>query len=289
MAEQVYWRGLFNRWQRGLGAHINIQHYAQALDEARHAAALETGLDPAEIDARGWAIRPRYERIDFRRELSPGDGIAISGRLTGGPDGQAVLNGAGHIAPADTLIFRFETAFGPVGRDSRKPADWPSRPAGKADPLRALRPIAEPLMPDTPPANAWTTWQGTVEVRDCDIHGLQSGRGLFDIITRGLWAVHIRLGRHRDRMAERGAAGGVTALQVRHGRPARMGDLLEIRTSLLGIGSNSVRMGHLIRDVTDGAAVAQVEYVNTFFERQTGRKTPPEADYLERLMDMRLG
>ncbi|WP_416899024.1 MAG: acyl-CoA thioesterase [Minwuia sp.] len=288
MAEQVYWRGTFNRWQLGLGAHINVQHYAQALDEARHAAALELGLGPLELAAKGLAIRPVRDRLDFRKELAPGDSAWLKGQLSGDGNGRAVLNGSGHLAPSETLTSRFETVFGPVRIDSREAVDWPAPPPGRPDPLRAMREIAEPLMPATPPANAWTTWQGTVEVRDCDITGLQSARGLFDIFTRGLWAVHIRLGRHRDHMAERGTAGGVTALQIRHGRPARMGDLLEIRTALLGVGSNSVRMGHLIRDVTDGAAVAQIEYVNTFIDRKTGRKTPPEPDYLEGLMDMRL-
>lgn len=288
MTDRVWWRGIFNAWQEGLGGHINIQHYAQALDDARHMAAGKLGLDGPALVARGLTIRPLRERIDFRKELTPGDAAVIEGELSGGPDGLAILNGAATIQPAGTLTMRFETGFRPVAIESRAAADWPEAARGGPDPLRALRPIADPLMPERAPSNAWLTWQGTVEVRDCDHNGLMTPRAVYDLITRGLWAVHIRLGRHRDAMKKAGAAGAVTAIQVRYGRPARMGDLLAVHTSLLGAGSNSLRMGHLIADAVSGETVAQVEYVNTFFSRRTGRKTPPEPDYLEALLPARL-
>jgi len=288
MTEPVWWRGVFNTWQEGLGGHINIQHHANSLDSARHLAAEKLGLDGQTLLDRGQAIFPLRDRIDFRRELTPGDAAVIEGLLTGDRDGSAMLNGSALIQPSSTLTMRFETTFRPVDISSREPRDWPEAARGGPDPLRALRPVADPLMPSRAPSNAWLTWRGTVEVRDCDHSGLMTCRAIYDLITRALWAVHIRLGRHRDTMRKTGAAGAVTAIQVRYGRPARMGDLLEVRTSLLGAGSNSLRMGHLIANAVSGEAVAQVEYVNTFFSRTTGRKTPPEADYLEALLPTRL-
>jgi len=286
--EPVFWRGAFNEWHIGLGGHINVKHYAQALDDARAMAALRQGDGPAEMRERRQCLRPLVDRIDFRKELAPGDAARIHGLTARDESGEAALNGSMLSEPDGELIMRFHTTFGTIDPATGEVVTWEKKPANRMDPLRAMRPIPEPAMPGTPPANAWVTWTGTVEVGDSDHHGLISSRGVYDIITRGLWAVHIRLGRHRDGLKQSGGAGGVTAIRVRHGRPARMGDLLECRSSLLGVGTNSLRMGHLIRNPVTGAPVAQVEYVNTFFSRVTGRKEPPDPAYLDGIMDIRL-
>lgn len=287
--EQVFWRGVFNEWHVGLGGHINIKHYAQALDDARCIAALRLGDGPDELKDRGLCMRPVMERMDFRKELAPGDAVRIHAVPGRDETGTAALNGSMKSEPDGTLIMRFQTSFCPLDPLTGDRVLWDKLPSQGIDPLRALRPIPDPAMPARPPSNAWTTWQGTVEVGDSDHHGLMSPRAIYDIITRGLWAVHIRLGRHRDTLKKTGGAGGVTAIQVRHGKTARMGDLLEARTSLLGLSANSLRMGHLIRNQVTGAPVAQVEYVNTFFNRTTGRKQPPDSTYLNAIMDIRLG
>lgn len=286
--EPVFWRGPFNEWHIGLGGHINVKHYAQALDDARAMAALKQGDGPAELRERGFCTRPITDRIDFRKELAPGDAARIQGVTGRDQTGATALNGSMLAEPDGTLIMRYQTTFGLFDPASGDPVIWANAPSRKIDPLRALRPIPEPSMPARPPGNAWVTWTGTVEVGDSDHHGLISPRAIYDIITRGLWAVHIRLGRHRDGLKKTGGAGGVTALRVRYGKPARMGDLLECRTSLLGVGTNSLRMGHLIHNPVSGSTVAQVEYVNTFFSRVSGKKEPPGPDYLDGIMDIRL-
>lgn len=287
-AEPVFWRGVFNEWHVGLGGHINIKHHAQALDDARAVAALKQGDGPAELRESGLCVRPIVDRIDFRKELAPGDAARIHGVLGQSESGEAALNGSMLAEPDGQLVMRFQTTFTLADPATGEMKKWQRAPSQKIEQLRALRPIPDPPMPPSTPVNAWTTWTGTVEVGDCDHHGLISARGVYDIITRGLWAVHIRLGRHRDGLKETGGAGGITAIRVQHGRPARMGDLLECRTSLLGFSTNSLRMGHLIRNAVSGEAVAQVEYVNTFFSRVTGRKQPPDEAYLKGIMDILL-
>ncbi len=287
-SEAILWRGVFNQWHIGLGGHINVQHYAQAIDEVRRSAALAHGLGPKELQAQGQTLRPVPDRLDFRKELVPGDAAEISAVSGRGGDNLFDLNGAMKTRPEGKTSMRFQTAFAPFDLETRQMCDWASLPDGTIDPLRAMRPMMDPWMPATRPARSRLTWQGTVETRDCDEFGLQSPRAIFDIITRGLWAVQIANGRHRDAMSAKGAAGGVTALQARYGRPARMGDLLQVHTATLGLGSTSVRLGHLITDAVDGAIVARVEYVTAFFGRRTGRKSAPDADYVEALLAMSL-
>jgi acyl-CoA thioesterase FadM len=284
-ADRIYWRGVFNQWQRGLGGHINIQHYAQALDEARLAAAADLGAPPRLLGKRGLLLQPVSDRIDFRSERAPGDAVSLSGRTGSADHGAAALNGAMRNEPDGRTVIRFDTRFRLESEDGEKAA-WPSPPRSPIEPERALRPMMEPLTPETAAEDASLTWRGTVEVRDCNLWQRLSARGLYDIVTRALWAVNIRLGRHRDSMADGGVSGAVTALQVRYGAPARMGDLLEARTFFLGAGSTSVRLGHLIRNEITGQTVARVEYVTAFFDRTSGEGRGPDSAYLNGLNDL---
>lgn len=277
----VYWRGVFNQWQRGLGGHVNIQHHANAIEEARRAHAFALGHDPIELRAKGLAVRPLKERIDFRRELAPGDAAFIEGAGGQDNDGETMLAGRMLRPHDDAPVMRFETSWAIHDVERRVRADGAGQDLPPfADDAR-LPPIPEPWTPKRLPENALLAWRGTVEVRDCDEHELQSPRAIFDIVTRALWAVQIPLGGHRRAMGERAAAGAMTAVQVRHGRPARMGDLLAVRVATLGFGETSVRFGQIIADETDGEVVARVEYVMSFFDRASGRRSPPDAAAME--------
>ncbi|PJK30773.1 acyl-CoA thioesterase [Minwuia thermotolerans] len=279
--DAVYWRGVFNQWQRGLGGHVNIQHYANAIEEARRAHAFELGHDPIEMRAKGLAVRPLKERIDFRRELAPGDAAFIEGAGGLDIDGETTLAGRMLRPHDDAPVMRFETSWAIHDVDRRVSVDGTTPDLPPVEAEARLRPIPEPWTPAHPPEHALLAWRGTVEVRDCDEHELQSPRAIFDIVTRALWAVQVPLGGHRREMGQRGAAGAMTAVQVRHGRPARMGDLLSVRVATLGFGETSVRFGQIIADETDGEIVARVEYVMSFFDRASGRRSPPDAAAME--------
>ncbi len=286
--EPVFWRGPFNEWHIGLGGHINVKHYAQALDDARAMAALKQGDGPAELRERGFCTRPITDRIDFRKELAPGDAARIQGVTGRDQTGATALNGSMLAEPDGTLIMRYQTTFGLFDPASGDPVIWANAPSRKIDPLRALRPIPEPSMPARPPGNAWVTWTGTVEVGDSDHHGLISPRAIYDIITRGLWAVHIRLGRHRDGLKKTGGAErrnraeGAVRQAGTHGRPAGMPNVV--------IGGGHKLLAHGPSDPQSGVRFnsGAGRVCEHFLQPRVGKKEPPGPDYLDGIMDIRL-
>ncbi len=274
------WRGLFNQWQSGLAGHVNIQHTAQAIDEARQAWLLQAGINPFEARRDGVAFGARRLRIDFRREMTPGDAGYIVGQVATTADGHGLLSGQLRRSHDGVLVTCFETgidrfdvasgAFGdPVTMQGAEPVA----------PLRAMPDVAAPPVRD--PAMR-QSWLGTVEVRDGDPSGRMTPRALFDVATRGLWATQIGAGLTRDLLAAEHIGSGVTALQVTQFHVPALGDLLTAHTGLAGFGHRSCSFRHLIHDVGNDRPVAVVDYVLAFFDRRTGQPAPPGEAYRQK-------
>mgnify|MGYP000055756591 CR=1 FL=1 len=289
-AGQALWRGTFNQWHMGLAGHINIQHTAEAIDDARQAFVLQSGIDPVAARRAGTGFGARRMWVDFRHELAPGD----AGHITAAPDlasdGQAILRGALMRSPDDMVAIRFETTIDRI--------DLASGDFGEALPLEtatsaappetpALRPIPRPPGPPKLTPAMQQSWLGTVEGRDADGSDRMTTRALFDVATRGIWAVQNVTGMTRDRLSDEGIGAGVTALQVEQIYVPAAGDLLSAHTGVLGMGERSCRFRHLVRDVASGRDVAVVDYVIAFFDRRSGagaRLTPEYRAIAERLL-----
>lgn len=277
-ARTVLWRGMFNAWQRGIAGHINIQHYAQAIDEARRAFLIGQGHDPHSMRGAGQGIGARFHRIDFRAELSPGDAVRLEAGPVDGGDGTTLLAGEMIRVRDGAVVDRFECSLDRIDGPTASFSD-PMRFA--AEPAERLRPMIRPWVPDAVHPAMQRTWLGPVEVRECDELGLLGPRGLFDMTTRGIWAAQIRLGLTLDTFRNEGFAGGVSALMLRQARLARLAELLEVRTCVTGIGQRSIRFGHWIGNADTGETVATVDYAMAFADRATGAPRPPSGRILD--------
>lgn len=286
-ARTVLWRGMFNAWQRGIAGHINIQHYAQAIDEARRALVIGQGHDPHAMRAAGQGIGARFHRIDFRAELSPGDAVRLEAGPVRADDGTTLMAGEMIRVRDGAVVDRFECSLDAIDGAT---ATFAAPLRFDGPPAARLRPMAPPVVPDAPHPAMQRTWLGPVEVREVDELGLLGPRGLFDMTTRGIWAAQIRLGLTLDTFRKEGFAGGVSALMLRQVRLARLAELLEVRTCVTGIGTRSIRFGHWIGNADSGATVATVDYVMAFADRATGAPRPPSQRILDAaraaLMDM---
>lgn len=279
------WRGTFNRWQAGLAGHINIQHTAQAIDDARQAFVLQSGIDPVAARAAGTGYGARRLWVDFRHELTPGDVGHITATPQAAVDGQMVLRGALMRSPDGITATRFETtidkidlASGHFGDAMTLDATPPMAPSDSAPPLRA---IPRPSGPPTVAPAMQQSWLGTVEMRDADASSRMTARALFDVATRGIWAIQILTGMTRDRLSDDAIGAGVTALQVEQMHVPAAGDLLSAHTGVLGMGERSCRFRHLVRNVASGQDVAVIDYVLAFFDRRTGAPAPLTSAYRE--------
>jgi|GEM_PF-3448133 len=271
------WRGTFNQWQSGLAGHVNIQHTAHAIDDARQGWLLQAGINPFDARSEGVGFGARRLRIDFRREMTPGDAGFIVGRAARTADGRGMLCGRLLRSHDRALLTCFETGIDRIDVATGaflEPVSMPD--TGTVEPLRAMPEVADPLARD--PAMR-QSWLGTVETRDGDPSGRMTPRALFDVATRGLWATQIEAGLTRDLLADEHIGSGVTALQVSQFHVPALGDLLTAHTGLVGFGKRSCSFRHLIHDVGNDRPVAVVDYVLAFFDRRTGRPAPPGDTY----------
>ncbi len=275
--EPVLWRGTFNQWQAGLAGHINIQHTGQAIDDARQAFVLQSGTYPVAARQAGTGFGARRVWISFRHELAPGDAGYITARPQLAADGRAVLRGALLRNPDGLLATRFETTIDQfdlaTGRFGAPvlPGEVLSEVPPEDQPLR---PIPQPAGPPEVTAEMQQSWLGTVEGRDADASARMTARALFDVATRGIWAVQIMVGMTRDKLLDERTGAGVTALQVEQMQVPAAGDLLSTHTGVLGMGPRSCRFRHVVRDVARGHDVAVIDYVMAFFDRRTGDPAP---------------
>ncbi|MDF1719680.1 MAG: hypothetical protein P1U65_03305 [Minwuia sp.] len=277
------WRGTFNQWHVGLAGHVNIQHTAQAIDDARQAFVLQAGTDPVAARASGTGFGGRRLWVEFRQELVPGDTGYITGVPQAAVDGRKVLHGQLTRSHDAVVATRFETSidridlatgtFGdPLGMDMH-----PAVPQSETSP--PLRAIPQPERPPGLDPAMQQSWLGTVERRDADASGRMTTRALFDVATRGIWSTQILAGITREKLSAEAIGAGVTAMQVEQLLVPAAGDLLSAHTGVLGLGQRSCRFRHLVRDVALQQDVAVIDYVLAFFDRRTGKPAPLTATY----------
>jgi len=277
---QALWRGTFNQWQAGLAGHVNIQHTAQVIDDARQAWLLDAGINPYDARLEGTGFGARRLRIDFRKEMTPGDAGYLTAIATTTADGPGMLSGHLVRSHDGVTLTRFETGIDRIDLATGmflEPVVLEG--ARAAEPLRAMPTFAG--FPARDPAMQHS-WLGTVEVRDGDSSGRQTPRGLFDVATRALWATQIQAGLTRDLLQGSGIGSGVSALQVTQFHVPALGDLLSVHTGLTGFGKRSCGFRHLISDVGNDRPIAVVDYVLAFFDRRTGQPAPPDDAFLAR-------
>ncbi len=271
------WRGTFNQWQRGLGVHVNIQHTAHAIDDARQAWLLQAGINPFDARSEGIGFGARRLRIDYRREMAAGDAGFIVGKVAGTADGQGMLCGRLLRSHDRALLTCFETGIDRI--DVATGAFLEPVVLAGAEPVAPLRAMPEVTEPPARHPAMRQSWLGTVETRDGDPSGRMTPRALFDVATRGLWATQIEAGLTRELLTEAHFGTGVNALQVTQFHVPAIGDLLTTHTGLVGFGKRSCSFRHLIHDVGNDRPVAVVDYVLAFFDRQTGQPAMPGDAY----------
>lgn len=271
------WRGTFNQWQSGLAGHVNIQHTAQAIDDARQGWLLQAGINPFDVRSEGIGFGARRLRIDYRREMAAGDAGFIVGKVAGTADGNGMLCGRLLRSHDRVLLTSFETGIDRIDVATGTFLEPVSMPGAESvAPLRAMPEVSD--LPTRDPAMR-QSWRGTVETRDGDPSGRMTPRALFDVATRGLWATQIEAGLTRDQLTDGHMGSGVTALQVTQFHVPAIGDLLSAHTGLVGFGKRSCSFRHLIHDVGNDLPVAVVDYVLAFFDRQTGQPAIPGDAY----------
>lgn len=263
MQNQILLQRVFNDSHKGRAGHINIQHYAQLIEDARFAWLKARGL-PTDL------LQLQSERVRFSGELHPGDEAAAQLQFYAMPahTGCAVLirrTRDGRVVTHSNQVF---TSLAPLdGLDTD----------GQEFDLR-------PVPVDTPSDRVFTSYVGTVPIPLLSDGETLNARGLWYVMTEALWAVQTELGAHREYLEANGISGGASMFELQHRTSIAAQEALRVTTTAIGHSESSLRYQHDIFKAGDQEAPAiTARYVLTYFDRQSGSRIPIPAKIMDAL------
>ncbi|WP_439816433.1 thioesterase family protein [Zavarzinia sp. CC-PAN008] len=259
-----------NTWECDQMGHMNVRFYGQHFDDADEYLKQRMGLDRRA----GPILRPRQERLQFRRELHAGATIlvrqtpvAFGAGIAGA--GTLRLNAVIEDAVAGTLSANLDTDFGLLS-----PAGFLPLPALAALDLAEQAPLiatggVTPCAAAADRLGLIPTYQGVVRPADCDRAGLLTRRSL---ITRCSDAIgHVRLSGMPswEEMKARGLGSAALEYRIDWIAPPRAGDLIELRSGFDTMGPKTLHLFHWMLDAETGAACATIEVTAIYFSFET--------------------
>ncbi len=264
--------------------HVNVQVFLDLADDGLAGMAETLGLAPA--DGR---LRFTAARVQFKSELFAGDSVAVRSFVRDAtPAGLTITHALTRVpgSPAAALV---ETTAQPVGADGRPaplPAAWVAAGrqamaewAGAPPP----KPLADPAMPATPPANAVETCRETIDTWDVDGDGLLSSRALVRWFSTGARQYLGTIGLDGARFARDQIT--VAAVDYAMSVPVRprQGANVVLRSAPLDVGAKSMRFFHHMTDADTGEVYASVLITGVMLDLKVRRSMEVPADVRDRL------
>lgn len=273
MSDRVLWRGVVRHWQRGQAGHINIQHYAQIADDCSRALGHELGLDAQHARSAGTVVRCASEQFRFLVELVPGTAVFATGGVEEIIDGWIVHHGTVRRVLDDRTVCLFRRRIRPFRADAGGFADWAAPALEQAARLEIEPPDGPgPIVGPTSAVGGTETYRGTVEPHECNEFDLLLARGLWDKLTRALWATQAAIGADRTTFRTLGLAGGAAVFDLTHHSQISLGTPLVIRTSVMEVRDKSLRMEHRVLNAQSEAVLVGARYVLAFVDRSSGER-----------------
>lgn len=268
--------------------HLNVRFYVERAHEAL--AFLLLGVAPADRD--GEAAVVVGEHIRFHREVRPSGAYVVRGGWLApavGAEhgcGQAQVAYLEMVRPSDGLVH---ATFLLEVRLARAPAD-----GAVLDPLDSLGDSfvelpdrGAPRGIDPGPRRETADLETAVRLGMVPIHRRVfspadgDGRGgvrqaafmacLSDGIPHLLWRLR---GEDRSTAGASGIGGAALEYRFAYRRPARVGDLVEVRSGLRALGNKTQHFVHWLLDPRSGAAYATAEAVAVRFDLEARRALP---------------
>lgn len=266
-------RNSVQTWETDGMGHMNVQFYVEKAVQGLAALGVHLGLGPRHVEAEGARLYVRDHHIRFLREQHAGAPFMIRGGILSVHDFgfrlyQEMVNTAtGAIAAALSSDIELQDI------DSRETLPLPAKakalakewlvelPAhGAARGLVLSDPAAAPSLAEAKTLGMLCTYQGEVLPAHCDSQGFLSAQrhigALSDAIPNLL--ANSSIGNRR-----RGPDIGGAALEYRiiYRKPARLGDVLTVRTGVKAIGEKTYIWVHWMFDLESGQIIATAEAV----------------------------
>ena len=275
-----------NTWECDQMGHLNVRHYFGRANQGLQTLALHLGLLPSHMRAEGLALRARDQHVRFMRELRPGTSYAVHAGVVSASAGSLLvyeeMRLLDHVAASmlsevslvEVLAGRerpFPDAVLARARELTTTISPESAPRG----IERTTPRVRPLRDEALRRGLTGAFLGPVLPDDCDAHGEMTEAAFMARVSDGIGHLFQSL------RSTRGAGVGGAALEYRyvfHER-ARLGDVIEVRSGLKGLGRKTTHLCHWIFNVETGRCAATSEAVAISFDLTTRKSLDisPEA------------
>lgn len=277
-----------NTWECDQMGHLNVRHYLARANQGLVTLALHLGLPPSQLRARGLALRARDQHVRFLRELRPGTSYTVHAgvvsataqrlfvfeemRLVHTPQVAAsMLSEVGLVEVATGHEQPFSDAVLVRAREQKTDVPTESAPRG----IERATPRVPPLRDEALERGLVGAYLGPVLPEDCDGYGYMNEGAFMGRVSDGIGHLFQAL-----RNTRHSGIGGA-ALEYRyvfHERP-RLGDVVEVRSGLKGLGRKTTHLCHWIFNVETGRCAATSEAVAVSFDLTTRKSVDisPEA------------
>jgi acyl-CoA thioester hydrolase len=272
-------RSSVQEWECDQMGHLNVRHYFGRANEGLALMFAELGLGPSRLRREGLVLRAIDQHVRFQREMRPGTAYSVrAGIVSTTPDAVHTYQEIG-MRPQSEIAATFlsEVALYGTSTGSRRP--FPPQLAALSNPLRTeIPPHGAPRgVPRDPPKPPLTRAQaierglvgaflGPVRAEECDENGWMRESGMMAKIADGMAHFFISF---RDQPRADGIGGAALEYRFVFRKWPRLGDFVEVRSGLKGLGAKTYQISHFIFDVESGECLASAESVVVSFDLAT--------------------
>jgi acyl-CoA thioester hydrolase len=282
------WRGGVNTWECDEMGHMNVRFYVARCMEGLIGLAAELGMPDAFSPDAGSTLRLRDLHIRFLREVRPPNPLCMIGGVIemGETDARLLLTLVhahtgepaasfnalvSHVTPREGRAFPWTRAVRERVERLRTAVPTYAQPRGiRLDPVSIT-----PTLETAEALGMLTIAVGALTAPDCDVFGNMASEGFIGRIAGGVG----RALRAAEDPASSAARVGVAALEYRlvYIEAPRAGDRLVIRSGLVSVDRNALRVAHWMLDPTSGKVWGLAEAVTASFDLDA-RKIIPISD-----------
>jgi acyl-CoA thioester hydrolase len=285
----LVWRGSANTWECDEMGHMNVRFYLAKAGDALSVLAYQLGLGPANAD--GLILTAVDQHVRYQREVRAGTPLSAYAAITQVAADRLQVYLELRRSIDNTISASFLTDLICVRSVDRHPQPLPQNviDAAKAR-LSALPDHGAPKGLDLHPPRAGVDldgaismglaeiYLGCVQQAQVDAYGFMLPYHFTGFISDGVSNFFTASSPERARARAEGKVGGA-ALEYRfvYRKPARIGDIVTVRSGYMGATDKVQKFCHWILDQATGEALATCEVVAVMFDL-VARKIIPLPD-----------
>lgn len=267
-----------NTWECDQMGHMNVRHYFARANQGLALLALELGLPPSLLRSREQGLRARDQHVRFVRELRPGVSYTVRAGLLALSPERLQVYAQMDVLHTGEVAASILSEIALVELASGRELPLPEQVLERAQPLMTTVPDAYAprgitrVAPRPPPKREEALARGMygaylspVLADDVDASGSMTEAAFMARISDGIGHYFQAL------RGPRSQGIGGAALEYRyvfHERP-RVGDIIEVRSALKGVGNKTSHICHWVFDVESGRCAATSEAVAVSFDLET--------------------